>query len=92
MSVTETMPQRVQAQLAIVRDALSQLPRDANKTGVRPMLKFGKWRGKDTWLAGYTWARLGSHPMTGRVYETVMGRGDSPEAAVEMMQAKVPGN
>jgi hypothetical protein len=74
---------------AKVAALLADMPKDANKCKIRPLAMFGMWRGKDAWLAGYEWSRIGSSMSSGRVYEKVMGYGPTPEAAIEMMESKI---
>lgn len=68
---------------------LADMPKDANKCKIRPLAMRGMWRGKDAWLAGYEWSRIGSSMSSGRVYEKVMGHGPTPDAALEMMASKI---
>jgi hypothetical protein len=47
------------------------------------------YRGRERYVAGYGHSRLYSHHMSGLVYDRVLGYGDTQEAAIAMMRAKL---
>lgn len=51
--------------------------------------KRGTYRGKARYLIGYSWTRVGAHYAMGRVYDVVLGYGDSFDAALENAKARV---
>ena len=73
-----------------VKDLCTLAP---TKPGFRSLkyviFKKRKYRGRERYVAGYSSARLYSHHMSGLTYETILGYGDTPEAAIEMMKNKV---
>ena len=47
------------------------------------------YRGKLRYVAGYAHSRIGSHHMSGLCYDRIIGYGDTQDAAIEMMRAKL---
>lgn len=41
-----------------------------------------KYRGRDCYVVGYSWSRMYSHHMSGKVYDAVLGRGGDFDAAL----------
>lgn len=48
-----------------------------------------QYRGKEQFVVGYEWCRPGSSPITGRVYETILGYGDSFHVAYDRALAAI---
>lgn len=48
-----------------------------------------EYRGKMRWVAGYSRSRLHAHHASGRVYDRILGWGDTQEEAIAMMRRKL---
>ena len=48
-----------------------------------------QYRGKMQYVAGYSHSRYGSHFMTGRVYDRILGWGNTQDRAIAMMRQKL---
>lgn len=49
---------------------------------VTPQWRTADYRGKRQKTVGYSWSRLGSHYASGRVYDVVLGAGETFEEAL----------
>lgn len=74
-------------QLDSIRPLLNGLPKVKGRSHIKPMLETRMYRGKRRVLVGYTWSRPAS-TFYGRVYDCVLGYGDSFEEAFKMAEEK----
>ena len=56
-----------------------------------PFTGRGMYRGKELYCVGYSWSRPTSHHASGLVYDRVLGRGATFDAAIEAMRRKLTG-
>lgn len=49
-----------------------------------------KYRGEVRCVVGYDWCRAGAHHANGRVYETILGWGETYEDALLKMHSRFP--
>lgn len=64
-------------------------PREGWRSPNWPLLAKQRYRGKERWVAGYSHCRNYAHHFSGRVYDRILGYGDTKEAAVAMMAIKL---
>ena len=75
--------------LSNVASLLKDAPIDGTKrSDIKPLLWKKLYRGKNQWVAGYSWSRPGS-PYYGMVYDCVLGWGETPERALSDMRERV---
>lgn len=50
-----------------------------------------QYRGKYQYIAGYSHSRMYAHHFSGLCYERILGWGETQQAAIDMMKAKLEG-
>jgi hypothetical protein len=68
---------------ALVR---SRIPKD--RAWAKPWAERNDYRGKRRCLVGYSWSKRHSSLSRGRVYDAVLGYGDTFDEALAMMRAR----
>lgn len=74
---------------AKVEELVGAIPTKPNRLRDGPLIAQRLYRGKVQVCVGYYWHRRGSHHLSGIVYETVLGWGETPEDAIKMLTASV---
>lgn len=75
------------AETELVREVVSKIAKPAERAYIKPFSENRAYRGKRRQVVGYSWSRPAS-TFHGRVYDCVLGYGDSFDAALKMARAK----
>lgn len=55
----------------------------SDRRGIKPHFANQMYRGKQQWVVGYSWSKVGANFYSGRVYDAILGWGETFEDALK---------